>query len=231
MMIKAVFFDLYHTLVGFDPPRERQYADALKAIGRDVPPETLRRPLLAADEFINQEMARRPLGQRPEAERTAVFARYARIVLTEVGIELPDTTLKGLLGQVMKVRPRLVPFEDVVPALETLGERGLILGLISNVDRDGAAILEDTGLLPYLKVVVTSHEVGFSKPQPEIYREALRCGRVEPAEALYIGDQYRIDIVGANNAGMKGVLLDRYGLAEAGYAPVIRSLSETAGLL
>ncbi len=56
-MIKAVFFDLYHTLVRYDPPREELQAKVLKDFGIEVKPELFRRPLVIADEFIYQEIA------------------------------------------------------------------------------------------------------------------------------------------------------------------------------
>jgi len=57
-MIKAVFFDLYHTLLGYDPPREELQANALRESGIEVNPETLRRPMVVADEYIYQEHSR-----------------------------------------------------------------------------------------------------------------------------------------------------------------------------
>ena len=49
LMIKAVFFDLYHTLVRYEPPQEVLLAKALKDLGIDANPEVFRRPLVTAD--------------------------------------------------------------------------------------------------------------------------------------------------------------------------------------
>ena len=51
-MIKAIFFDLYHTLVRYEPPQEELLSKALRDFGIDMNPEAFRRPLVAADEFI-----------------------------------------------------------------------------------------------------------------------------------------------------------------------------------
>jgi putative hydrolase of the HAD superfamily len=51
-MIKAVFFDLYQTLVRYEPPREEIEAKVLKNFGIEVTPEALVRPIIVADEFI-----------------------------------------------------------------------------------------------------------------------------------------------------------------------------------
>jgi putative hydrolase of the HAD superfamily len=97
------------------------------------------------------------------------------------------------------------------------------------VEQDITDTLENLGLPSWLDIVVTSQDSGFNKPQPEIFQEGLRRAGVEPAEAVYVGDQYQVDCVGANRAGMKGVLLDRGGYyEETTDCPRIRSLTELA---
>ena len=213
-MIKAVFFDLYHTLVRYEPPREELQATALKEFGIEVGSEVFRRPIVIADEFIYQEIIRTPLSQLSAEDRTALYARYQGIVLKEAGIEATDKLILGLLGKMQQFDMKLVLFDDVVPALTDLKRRGLILGLISNVDRDITPLLNQLGLTSLLQVVVTSQDMGFNKPNPEMFQEALRRAGVQASEAIYVGDQYQIDVVGANNVSMKGVLLDRGGYFE-----------------
>jgi len=226
-MIKAVFFDFYHTLVRYEPPREELQARALQEFGIEVSPEVLRRPLVIADEFIYQEIARSSLSQRSKEEQMAVLTQYERILLKEAGIEANEQLLLGLLGKMRQFDMKLVLFDDVTPALTDLKGRGLILGLISNVDRDITSLLNELGLASLLQVVVTSQDVGFNKPQPEIFQEALKRAKVRAAEAIYIGDQYQIDVIGAKKAGMEGVLLDRGGyFAEINDCPRIQSLTQ-----
>jgi len=208
-MIKAVFFDLYHTLLGYDPPREELQARALKEFGFEVDAEALRRPLVVADEYIYREHARVSLGQRSKEEQMAVWAQYERILLREAGIEADDQLILGLVGKMREFELKQVLFDDVLPTLNELKKQGLILGLISNVDQDITTLLENLGLINLLQVVVTSQDAGFNKPSPEIFQEAVKRAGVQANEALYVGDQYQIDVVGANRAGMKGILIDR----------------------
>ena len=208
-IIKAVFFDLYQTLIRYDPPREQLQAKVLKEFGIDVAPEAIRRALLIADEFIYQEHARWSLSKRPTEEKMAVYAQYQRILLKEAEVDASEQLIVGVLGKMQQFDLKLVLFDDVVPVLTQLRERRLILGLISNVDHDITPLCDELGLSSLLQVVVTSQNAGFNKPQPEIFREALRQAGVEPSEAIYVGDQYQIDVVGASEAGIKGVLLDR----------------------
>ncbi len=210
-MIKAVFFDLYQTLVSFDPPREELQAQALSDFGIRVKPEALRHPLLKADEYFYQENARSPLSKRSPQDKIAVYSQYQTIVLKEAGIEPSRELIGGIMGKWQKLQFKLVLFDDVVPLLTDLKNRGLILGLISNVDRDMTPLLEKLGLAPLLQVIITSQDTGYTKPQPEIFQEALRQAKVRASEAIYVGDQYQIDILGAQKAGIQGVLLDRGG--------------------
>jgi len=226
-MIKAVFFDLYHTLVRYEPPREELEAEALKDFGIEVSPEVLRRPLFIADEFIYQEIARLPLRNRSKEDTMALYAQYQGLLLKEAGIEASQKLVLGLLGKMQQFEMKLVLFDDVLPALTDLKSRGLILGLISNIDRDITPLLKELELPSLLQIVLTSEEAGFNKPQPEIFQAALKQAGVRAPEAIYIGDQYQIDVIGANKAGMKGVLLDRGNyFEEVTDSPRVRSLTQ-----
>ncbi len=228
-MIKTVFFDLYHTLVRYEPPQEELEAKALKELGIEVSPEVFHRPLVMADEYIYQEIARRPLSQRSPEEKMALYAQYQAIVLREAGIEADQKLVLTLLGKMQQFKMKLALFDDVAPALDDLKGRGLILGLISNVEQDMTAALDELGLPSWLEIVVTSQDSGFNKPHPEIFQEALRRAGVQPSEAVYVGDQYQVDVIGADRAGMKGVLIDRHGyFEETTDCPRIRSLTEVA---
>jgi putative hydrolase of the HAD superfamily len=226
-MIKTVFFDLYFTLVRYEPTQEELEAMALKDFGIDTNPQVFQRPLVVANEFIYNEVARRPLSQRSREEIMLLYTQFQRIVLKEAGIEADDKLALAIAGKIQQFQMKLVLFDDVTPTMNDLKSRGLILGLISNVDRDISGMLNELGLSSLLNIVVTSADSGFSKPQTGIFLEAMRRAGVQPSEAMYVGDQYQIDCVGARNAAMKGILLDRGGyFGNITDCPRIRSLSE-----
>ena len=208
-MIKTVFFDLYNTMVHYEPPQDELEASALKELGVDVSPEVLRRPIVAADEFIYNEIANRPLSYRSTEEKMALYIRYQEIVLREAGLKYDQKLVLGLLGKMQQTKMNLVLFDDVAPVLTDLKSRGIILGLISNVEQDMTETMTRLGLPSWLEIIVTSQDANAVKPRPEIFQEALRRAGVQPSEAIYVGDQYQVDIVGARGAGMKGILIDR----------------------
>ncbi|MDD4858794.1 MAG: HAD family hydrolase [Dehalococcoidales bacterium] len=231
-MIKAVFFDLYHTLVRYEPPREKLQAAALQEFGIASNPSDLIRPIVAADEFFYGELARQPMNQRSEQDKKALWARYQQKFLEEAGIPVTEPLGRGLLVKMAQAKMKLVLFDDVAPTLTGLKTKGLRLGLISNIDKDITPMLTELGLLNWLEIIVTSVEAGFSKPQPEIFHEAVKRAHVTPAEAIFIGDQYQVDALGACKAGLQGVLLDRGGYyAEVNDCRRIRGLGQVESLL
>jgi len=231
-VIKAVFFDLYNTLVGYDPPKEETQARILKELGVEVTPQSLLRPIMAADDFIYQEHARYSIGKRSKEETVELYTEYHGIILKEAGIEASWELVTGILKKWLKADYKMVLFDDVIPILTQLKERELIIGLISNVDRDIDPLCQQVGLTDWLGVVVTSQEAGFNKPAPQIFRVAMRKAKVRPIEAIYVGDQQQIDVVGANSAGMLGLLIDRNGFFEdITDSPRISSLAQVVEYL
>jgi putative hydrolase of the HAD superfamily len=229
-MIKAVFFDLYHTLAKYAPSREELIAKTLKEFGIEAKPEIFEHPLVAADEFLYREMARVPLSRRSPEDKMALYARHQAMVLKEAGIKTDERVFKGVFGKMMQMKMDLVLFEDVPPVLDSLKKRGLILGLISNVEHDINPALKELGLPNWLSVIVTSRETGFAKPQPEIFREGLKRGGVQAEETIFVGDQYEVDCLGAQNAGLQPVLLDRQNhYKNKTGCPRIKSLNELEG--
>jgi HAD superfamily hydrolase (TIGR01549 family) len=209
-MIKAVFFDYYNTLVDYDPPREVTEAELLGELGVEVSPEALLRPLMVADDFLSKEHSRLSLGKRSKEEAAALYGRYHGMILKEAGVEPKPEIIAALLKKWFNLKLKMALYDDVALALDELKQRGFTLGLISNVDRDISATYNELGLDKWLRLKITSQDVGFNKPRPEIFQAALKKAEVEPAEAIYVGDQYEIDVLGANRVGMRGILIDRH---------------------
>lgn len=231
-MIKAVFFDLYQTLVRYEPPREEIEAKVLKDFGIETSAAVLVNPLIAADEFIYNEIARLPLSKRSREEKIGLYVQYQEVLLREAGIKYDRKVLPGLVAAMQKSAMDLALFDDVIPALTDLKGRGLILGLISNIEQNMTDTLTKLGLPAWLEIIVTSLDAGAGKPRPEIFRKALEKGGVKPGESIYIGDQYRVDVLGARGAGMMGILIDRGDYyKDISDCPRIKSLTEVADYL
>ena len=210
-MIKAVFFDLYGTLAGFSPSRYDIQSRACAEFGIQVTPDGILKGYAAADAYMTEENAVRPVRLRDTGGRDQFFAEYQRRVLKGSGVDVTPERALEIFRRVRQLPYSLAAFDDVVPALEQLKARGLTLGLISNIDRDGSELAKDLGLTPYLDLTVTSAEAKAEKPHPEIFRMALKKADAAPEEAMHVGDQPTSDVEGALGAGISPVLLDRDG--------------------
>jgi putative hydrolase of the HAD superfamily len=91
-------------------------------------------------------------------------------------------------------------------SLARLRAAGLRLGVVSNSDGRVEQALEAAGLRHYFDVVIDSALVGLEKPDPRIFQAALAALRVAPEEALYVGDLYEVDVLGAQAAGIRAIL-------------------------
>jgi HAD superfamily hydrolase (TIGR01509 family) len=116
---------------------------------------------------------------------------------------------------------------DAAFVLDELKRRGLLVAVISNTE-DGRArdALEAAGLADRFDVIVDSHLVGFSKPDPAIFRHALELLGVGPREAVFVGDSYAHDALAARAAGLAAVLLDPLDLHPEAACPRIRRLGD-----
>jgi len=97
---------------------------------------------------------------------------------------------------------------EAAAALRRLRAAGLVTGVISNSNGSVRMALERAGLTPHLDFVIDSTVVGIAKPDPRVFHLGLAEGKVDARQALYVGDSYFIDVVGARAVGMEGVLFD-----------------------
>ncbi|HEY1512333.1 MAG TPA: HAD family hydrolase [Gaiellaceae bacterium] len=100
-------------------------------------------------------------------------------------------------------------YEDAIPTLDALRDRGLKLGLLSNSARDLDEFVGHHGLT--VDAVLTSRSHGKTKPHEAIFRRMLELLDVAAGEAVMVGDTIEDDVEGATAVGMRAVLVDREG--------------------
>jgi putative hydrolase of the HAD superfamily len=81
--------------------------------------------------------------------------------------------------------------------------------------------LENCGLASFFDVIVCSEDVGKNKPSADIFHFALNKANAKSRSSVMIGDDPEVDVYGALNAGMKGILFDPFN-QHAGYSEVPR---------
>jgi putative hydrolase of the HAD superfamily len=98
-------------------------------------------------------------------------------------------------------------YDDALPVLDFLRERGVLIGLLSNSSRNLDDFVAHHGLLA--DAVLTSLTHGKTKPHGSIFRALLEQLGVAPEDAVMVGDTVSDDVEGARAIGMRAVLVDR----------------------
>jgi putative hydrolase of the HAD superfamily len=204
-VLEAVLFDWGDTLMEFqysDELMDTAFRAGLDAIGRD--------DLAPADEIRAHFRERfEPLFWVPGTIEEIEYPGMVRDALAHFGTELSDDELARFLeAEHAAWEPARRLGADTHALLESLRDRGLKLGLVSNAFDPGWLLrrdLEQMGLAERLDFSVFSSEVGVRKPDPRIFECALEALGVEPERALFVGDRLYEDVRGAGELGMTTV--------------------------
>ena len=100
-------------------------------------------------------------------------------------------------------------YPEVLDALSALRERGVTLAVISNFDSRLVRILDGLGAGSWFADIFVSSRIGYAKPDRQIFDAALGRHGLAPANAIHVGDSETNDLWGAQNAGLKALLIDR----------------------
>jgi putative hydrolase of the HAD superfamily len=202
-VLRAVLFDWGHTLMDWqwdDATPDSAFATALEAIGRATP----------SVRDVNAYFAERPAILETATLDEVVYTAVVQELFSHFGEPLDDSDLEKFLeaqhDEWVAASLRLGATTHAL--LESLRQRGLRLGIVSNafdppqlLHRD----LERTGVAERIDFAVFSSELGIRKPHPAIFEHALKALEVDAGDALHVGDRLYEDVRGASEAGMKTV--------------------------
>lgn len=222
MKIKAVFFDAGGTLFQPQPSVGELYARTAVKHGMQVDPQKI-------ESIFRAEFARRDKLESVEAHRSEKNEKeWWRSLVKDVFAQVTElknfeTYFEELYDLFARAEAwNLYP--EVIPLLETLKARKLILGIVSNWDHRLHSICAEMRLEHYFDFILASAVVGSAKPDSGIFKEALKRAGVAPREAVHVGDSVENDYHGAKNAGIHALLVERSGRVPEG-VETIPSLS------
>ena len=104
-------------------------------------------------------------------------------------------------------RQRVQLFDDALPALRALSARWPVLALTN-----GNANVHTVGVGEFFVGSLNVQNTGFAKPDVRMFACAAQTLGVAPQHIMHVGDDARMDAVGARSAGMHAVWLNRGGL-------------------
>lgn len=206
----ALLFDLDDTLWPIAPviaSAEQSWHDWLS---QRVPALTARYSIA---ELRSQRMAL--LERQPELIVDLYKLRRVALAqaLHEIGAD--HSHLDGAMAHFAQCRNAVTPYADVAAGLAQLGAL-LPLGVVTN----GNADLDVIGLQHHFKVNLAASRFGLAKPDPAIFHAACAAMGVAPEHAVYVGDDLRLDVQGAQQAGLRAVWMRRSDVKHAELAGV-----------
>lgn len=198
--IKAITIDLDDTLWPILPTLER----AEKALHNWLVDNAPMAAALFSTPSALREIRHHMATHRPELKNdmSAVRRESIRLALYRAGENplLAEQAFEAFSAE----RQRVTLFDDALPALEFLAARFPLVS-ISN----GNADLARVGIAAFFRAAISAREFGVAKPDPRIFHAAAGALDLTPGDVLHVGDDATLDALGALNAGMQAVWLNR----------------------
>ncbi|NEC88861.1 HAD family hydrolase [Streptomyces sp. SID12501] len=108
-------------------------------------------------------------------------------------VPLPEPALYDALYERHMTPAAWTPYADAVEVLGALRERGISVGVVSNIGWDLRPVFREHGLDPYVDAYVLSYEHGIQKPDPRLFKVACDALGVVPNDVLMVGDDRHAD--------------------------------------
>jgi putative hydrolase of the HAD superfamily len=141
-------------------------------------------------------------------------ARHAVVVSAfhSLGIDEPDVALRIATAYAAARHDRMKPFDDAIATVRAFRERGCKLALLTNgAHAAQQRKLERFELGHLFDAIFIEGAVGYGKPDPRVYRDALRALGAEPREAWMVGDNLEWDVAAPQRLGIYGIWVDARG--------------------
>ncbi|KDP46793.1 hypothetical protein JCGZ_11164 [Jatropha curcas] len=219
--LRCITVDVTGTLIAYKGELGDYYCMAAKSVGLPCPDY---KRVHEGFKIAYTDMAKKYpcFGHAANMPNIVWWKTCVRNSFVQAGYDYDEETFEKIFRRIYASFGSSAPytiFADSQPFLRWACGKGLIVGLVSNAEyRYQDVILPALGLNKGSEwdFGVFSGLEGVEKPNPEIYRIALkRAGDIAPEETLHIGDSMRKDYIPAKSVGMHALLLDRFRTPDA----------------
>lgn len=232
--IKAIFFDLDGTLRHSVPHGGDVFSDYVTTLGLPINDEDRKRGIRWEHLYWASSADLRDDLLAHSGETEKFWIEYSRRRLIAIGAS-PDWALANAprvsLHMGSEYRPESIVPDDVRETLHELKAAGFILAVLSNRDKPFLDVLESHRIVEFFHFSLAGGEVDSYKPDTGLFEAALKRVNLTPQEAVYVGDNYFADVVGARRAGLTPVLYDPNDIFPEADCITIRSFHELNSVL
>ena len=216
--LRAVLFDMAGTLVSISVFRDHNAVvrDEFVRLAqiKNATPADIQKALVVATSAVTPKITRRSFYRYHELT-AARYAAAANILNATLATADADRVASLWWERCVEHFRCLMATGDglrpgAVETIRAIKDAGLHVGLVSNIDKHILAAFLDIGDWgSFFDSSISSECAGSCKPDPKIFRMALKQAGCKSAEALFVGDTPSQDIVGAFAVGMRSALIRR----------------------
>lgn len=200
--IRAISFDLDDTLWECQPVIKQAEAKLYGWLQQHAP--------RISDVYSSEQMRERRIQlaqQQPSLQHD--LSELRRISLRQHADEA-GYACEPLVSEAFEVfiaaRNEVVLFEDVLPVLERLRQNYPLVALTN-----GNADIKRIGIDHLFQDSISAEDVTLGKPDPEMFELACQRLNIQPSELLHVGDDPLRDVMGAQQAGVQALWVNRFG--------------------
>ena len=195
--ITDIFFDLDHTIYDFEKNSELTFNQVFKDLNLEVSSDFMKafKPI---NDYYWDKLSKK--------EITHDYLRIARLVDTfsAINMEVSDENIHQIADLFIENLPTYNHiFEGAHEALSYLKDKYRLHIITNGPDKVQERKLKNSNLSQYFCTITNSELAGVKKPDPEIFKYALKLANVSADKSLMIGDNLDADINGALNVGME----------------------------
>lgn len=203
---KHLFFDLDRTLWDFESNSLETLQDIFKQRELQVKGiENFESFLIFYKEYNHQLWDLYKLG---EINKEHLSVERFRGTLKHFNILDEDLSHQIALDYVEISPTKTKLFPDAIEILEILVKKYELHIITNGFSEVQFVKLDNSGLRPFFKEIITSEMVGVQKPKPEVFQYAINKANAQLSESVMIGDDQEVDIIGASNFGMDQVFVN-----------------------
>lgn len=195
----VLLWDAFGTLCHLNPAWDRYLFERLRNEGKPKALDQIEDAWIRVIERLNRRV------ETSENLNWSLASSWTEL-LTELDVGQSVTEMAKVWSEEYLGSSRMVFSQDMIELCEDLRDRGYQLGVVSNHDERLSELFRLFGILDLFDVIISGTPQ--KKPAAMPFHLALEDLEVDPNDAIYIGESFAIDVVGAQRAGLKAVLYD-----------------------
>ena len=220
-IVTDVFFDLDHTLWDFEKNSALTFNKILKENDINVVFTDF------LEVYIPCNLNLWKLYREDKITKTELRYKRLKTVFDKLNYKISDTSINHLADEYITYLAGFNHlFENAIKILDYLSPKYRLHIITNGFQEIQDKKLKGANIYSYFDQIIHSETAGVKKPNPLIFKTAMRMAKVAPDHAIMIGDNLEADIVGAKATGMHTIHFNAHNEPPHVFCPMVHDLIE-----